>query len=729
MRRVLWSLLGPGLLPGCVFLRMYREQIPWSEADVDHAGALRSETPDWRIAGQSEPADNRVTVVYEVGAQGVAEGGGLKLTLGHVLPTDQKLYTPFSLTAPSAYFFKINLLQDVEVTSSNPDVRLRVSEPRPARGLKEMLRYIKYKRSDEGQEHRDNLLRQIDNELALRIAVKRGELAPGDTVRVVLGARDGLPAPTREASLQIVARLDGDGDGVFGLVPDPPSFDVYSGDVAAVRLIGPSTLAPGEVSRMVLRVEDGYFLPNLARFSEARIELDPQPGLSFDTSPAVQADLETWSGSLTELALTAEEPGLYRITGTATIDGERFDIRSNPIEVAAEGRHAYFGDLHTHSILSYDADRPPAYVWWRQKVQERHDFAALSDHDMIGGVPFAPRTGIAGLTPDEWAYAQQLADEFDEPGVFAAIKAYEWTSYYYGHRNLYFAPDEDDPPLLHHNHPSEGEKPDENTPGELRDGLPTDLDYIAIPHSTAWPTGATHYHWGPGTSDKGLYYGDPTVWPQQRLIELYSTHGTSEYFDNPYAVDKGHKEAPTDSDLVRDLMSYNIQQAPADSGNFAQDALAAGWRFGFIGSSDMHYLSHIDQAYKYGFAAVWADSLDRQGIWDGLQRRETYATTGVRMILRCDADGEPMGSLVSLGGRTATTLTGQVHGTDALSRLEIVKYDGEAYSIAWEQDPNGALDVDFADIEIPVKPGDFLYLRVTQAGGDMGWATPIWFAD
>ena len=37
-----------------------------------------------------------------------------------------------------------------------------------------------------------------------------------------------------------------------------------------------------------------------------------------------------------------------------------------------------------------------------------------------------------------------------------------------------------------------------------------------------------------------------------------------------------------------------------DSGNFVRDALQAGWRFGFIGSSDMHYLSHIDQAGAVG---------------------------------------------------------------------------------------------------------------------------------
>jgi hypothetical protein len=713
------------LLPGCLFMKPYDQRIPLSETAGDQAATLTSETVDWRIAGQDEDRRHEIVAVLTLDGP-VVEGGALKLSLGHLLPTEQRIYTPFSLTATSAAFFKINLLQDVAVECSNPAVKLKVTPPRAQRSMNQMWAYIKYKRR-KGKGVRDSLLRQIDNEFALHVAVARGQLAAGDTVRITLGAKKGLEPPPREASLQIIGRLDADGDGQFGLLEPAPSFDVYSGETAQATLVGPSTLRPGETSRAVLKFEDSYYLPNLARFGSATVRLDPTPGLEHPTEWTVAGDADSWDASLLEFAVTrpaveegADPPAelpVVRITGQAVVDGKTLPIESNPIALFHEGaRGAYFGDTHLHSVVSYDADRPPSYVWWRVKHQERHDWAAVSDHDMIGAVPFASKTGIAGITDSEWAYLKSLADEWDAPGEFTAFKAYEWTSYFYGHRNVYFGPDEADPPIVHHNLPSDLGKDDELDPVELSDALGAE-QYVAIPHSTAWPTGDTEYHWGPGEGR----FGDPTSWPNQLLIELYSTHGSSEHHDPEYAVDQGRPEAPTNDPVAKDIMGYNIRQAPADSGNFVRDALAAGWRFGFIGSSDMHYLSHIDQAYTHGIAGVWADDLSRRGIWDAWQERRTWATTGVRITVEFAAGETFMGGEVAPG---PTTLTGRVLGTGELEFVQLVRWDGDVWSIAHEVQPDGA-DATVA-FDTTLQAGDIWYLRARQDDGHWAWGSPVW---
>ncbi len=704
------------LLPSCVFLRPYDEPILFSKLPADKIGSLELLSGDWRIAGQSVLADNRIELVFEAGQAGVAQGGGLKIGLGHVLPTAQRTYTPFSISAPSAVFFGIDLLQDAQVEASREDVQLRVEEPRRLGALKDLFRYIKYKRSELGQASRDALQRQQDNERLLRITVEKGELQPGDSLHITLGANGGFEAPSREASMRILTRLDADGDGEFALLEDAPSFDAFSAWPAQVTLLAPASLAPGEGARLLLRVEDDYFLPNLARFTRGRVVLDPLQALEFPAEISLAGDHESWQGCLTELRVTARgEPGVYRIRGHAEIDGRQFAVRSNPIAILAPDQpHVYFGDTHSHSILSIDADRPPETVWWRHRHQERFDFAVLTDHDMIGAVPFAPKTGTMGLSADEWDYTKRLADEVYEPGVFVSLKGYEWTSYFYGHRNIYYAPGEDDLPLVHHNLPSAMGKPDEQDPSELVATL-AGRDYLVIPHSPAWPTGDVSFHWGPAD------------WSQQGLLEIYSAHGASEYHDNEYAVDQGRPEAPTESGLVKKLMSYDIRQAPSDSGNFAQDALKAGWRMGFVGSSDMHYLSHIDQAYKPGLAAVLARELTRQGIWTGMRGRHTYATTGARMLLRFSARGTPMGGALPLDGARAVLLEGRVHGTDLLDAVQILKLADGEFAVLWEEHPAATMDLSFSVTDERARPGQLCYLRVRQRDGNTAWSSPIWF--
>ena len=323
-----------------------------------------------------------------------------------------------------------------------------------------------------------------------------------------------------------------------------------------------------------------------------------------------------------------------------------------------------FGDLHQHTAHSDGAGS--AEDLWAAARRRGLDFAAITDHDS-----FCRRA----LGPATWRYLCDLADDRNEPGRFAALSAYEFTGPRHpgpGHKCVYF-----------------GDRVPDRVPDKDVDAIFAicrELGGIAVPHHVAW-TGADFAH------------HDPEIQP---VWEICSVHGC-------YTAEGGCAAHPPRADHVI-------------PGHFVKDALDAGLRFGFIGSTDSHGLdwhhgiARWRNPFRSGLAAVFGAEPTRASILEAIRARRTYATTGARIALRVDLDGAPMGSELPAGTRGELGI--EVTGTAAITRIVVVTTDGDQVVAS----PGAAT----ATVRVPAPDARYFYVRVEQDDAELAWSSPIW---
>ena len=294
--------------------------------------------------------------------------------------------------------------------------------------------------------------------------------------------------------------------------------------------------------------------------------------------------------------------------------------------------NVYFGDLHTHTGLS-DGSGEPAEGFAAAKSYL--DFYAQTDHSQFPDLPEGERfdshhPGWRQAVPRlkaRWHEVQKLVRDNYEPGEFVTFLGYEWTSQHWGDHNVYYL--KDDEPIRY-------ARSLEEFYASL-DGV----EAMAIPHHTAYPIGHRGYDWKGFDSSK------------EYLAEIFSDHGSSETDIGP-----------------RDLYQGNM--GPRTTAGTARHALDKGHVFGFIASTDNHS-SSTHGRYDGGLAAVYAEELTREALWDAFKKRRTYAVTGDRIGLDFQLNGSPMGSIVQTNGRQPRRIAVKVDGWDCLDKVEIIK--------------------------------------------------------
>jgi hypothetical protein len=372
----------------------------------------------------------------------------------------------------------------------------------------------------------------------------------------------------------------------------------------------------------------------------------------------------------------------------------------------------------------------------------------------------------APVARQPWLDEIDAAERYNEPGVFTAFAGWEWSAQPES-RNLHrvvFSPSS--PEALRAFFPFsnlDSTRPEDFWAWLERTSKKTGAEFVAIPHNSNMSTGLMFDRVdSDGRPITAEYARTRIRW--EPVMEVTQVKGTSEV--NP-ALSPNDEFA--EFEIYRHL--FFAQNPVPNPGDYARSALLRGleierrvgvnpYRFGMIGSSDIHTgmstvaednfggavsrdLRPADRreaarasarrtgarldAWNLsasGLAAVWATENTRAAIAEAFRRKEVYATTGTRIVLRvfggfafepADAEagdfvavgyakGVPMGGDLTHAprGRRPTLLIRA--SKDALGanldRIQVVKgwlnADGEpqerVYDVAWSGRRDSAPD-------------------------------------
>ncbi|NWG14488.1 MAG: CehA/McbA family metallohydrolase [Acidobacteria bacterium] len=609
----------------------------------------------------------QIEVTYQVGKEGMANGGGLRVQL------------------PEAWHAGIR----------NSAFRMQASQPAEAN-------YVSGRCSNPGAKLQTTVEFETDNYLVkeikpsnltgrmgyyvfiVRVLLLKGELKEGDTLTVVYGnpskGSRGFRAGLVSSRAQpVVAAIDLDGRGCFRLHADRPTLALKPGLPVEIMLTAQSQAVVGKPSVLRVAAMDEYGNP--AALFAGEVELFVEQGRASLPARCRFMPGRGWE----EVQFQPTAAGLLRIR--AEERSRRLKGLSNPVEVLEKepAERLYWGDLHSHTQLSVDGVGSMEDALEYARHVSGLDFYATTDHSQV------PQNGLsAGLWQETWKECAAIAEDRYEPSSFVTLHAYE-ASYYspYGHHNIYFRGRSG--PLA---------SPDQVTLQELWRLLKAG-EALTIPHHTM--------KMPPIVNWDDAYHPD-----FQRNFEIYSAHGLSEEYD------------PTHP-LAFEQSLFTNPSTTARGGMSAQKAWMSGYRLSVVASSDDHR-SHPGQP-NCGLTAVRAASLTREAIFDALRNRRTYGTTGSRIILDFSINGAEMGSEIQVE-RTAQIRV-RVCGTDTIDLLEVLRHASgtPGFQVIHQSRPaKEHMELSFQD---DPPGDCIYYVRLRQRSMvreriAMAWSSPIW---
>ena len=431
------------------------------------------------------------------------------------------------------------------------------------------------------------------------------------------------------------------------------------------------------------------------------------PYASMQLSPLIKDESQVSFGLgllLADKSLVKEgQPAVIKIEPVSEFESSRYFYLSKPPNAFFQGNiwHAaevlearntgssgkykiFFGDIHTHS--GQLRDRINNEGCGRGSMEDNYRYAkgpgglhfyALTDHEYQ-------------LLPDYEEEYFNLADKYNKDNEFVCLKAYEFSSSVYGHRNIYF---KDKAKVINNTDTNRAPVHPEDLMNQL-----SNLEFFSVPHH---PSSASHP------------FNANILFEHDRCVEVYSSWGSSEYWgDFPRGVSDRH-----DRYWVRDMLK-------------AQHVL------GIIASADGHdghpgnaqspfpKHKHLFHFCGSGLTAVLCDSLTRDNVYEAIKNRRCYATTGAPILLDISCNGYVMGSIIP-GSASKPEITISCRGTNAIKEIRIIK-NGD---IRYVHQCCGAhtADFNFTDTEYNGEAANY-YIRVVQEDRESAWSSPFFIS-
>jgi len=326
--------------------------------------------------------------------------------------------------------------------------------------------------------------------------------------------------------------------------------------------------------------------------------------------------------------------------------------------------------------------KPEGRRWYEWSTKDGNSGQRKAADEMIrmfsqGDFPYVVNS--PEMLEPVWKSVIEAAEKYNDPGKFTAFIAYEWTSLYKGnnlHRVIIYRDNRDKAIQTLPYTQTDSQDPEdlwkvleayeEKTGGQV----------LAVPHN--------------GNLSNGLMFAETTLTSKKPLDKAYVT--TRNRWEPLYEATqiKGDGEAhpflsPDDEFADYETwdignLDFSVQKTNEMLDNeYVRSALKLGlnyqekfgvnpFQFGLTGATDSHTsLPAIEESNFFGkhaasepqpdrwehdfrvapfgrirgwqevasgYTAVWATENTRTALWDSMKQRETYATTGTRMIVR-----------------------------------------------------------------------------------------------